>query len=324
MNRLLIGLLTCLLASSTALAQGDGRGGENRGQGGGPRDGSQGIARGAAQANQNKWNAKSPWGATERSGPLSVQQKNPFKVFDNVYYVGFETVSVYLVTTSDGLVLIDSGYAQTVDWLLASIRKVGFDPAHIKYVFVTHSHADHASGAARLKQISGARVGLSAEDWAEVERQQSAAGQQGFPMAIRRDLVLKDNDAITVGDTTFKFHFTPGHTPGATSVEYQVRDRGRSYRALTPGGLGLHYAPDLGPTFKKSMLRLKQLGPWDVALGNHPFLGPKDLAEIELALQKRGQGPHPAVLGPAAITGFFDAILKIVDEKLVAEPPRGL
>ena len=52
-----------------------------------------GIQQGAAQTNQNKWNAKGPWAATERSGPLEAQQKNPFKVFDNVYYVGLQTVA---------------------------------------------------------------------------------------------------------------------------------------------------------------------------------------------------------------------------------------
>ncbi len=127
------------------------------------------ITRGADQPNQNKWNAKGPWGKTERSAPLEAQQKKPFKLFDNVWYVGFQTVSAYLVSTSDGLVLIDAGYAQTVDWLVESIRAAGFDPKNVKYIFVTHSHVDHASGAARLKQLTGARVGLSAEDWGSVE-----------------------------------------------------------------------------------------------------------------------------------------------------------
>jgi metallo-beta-lactamase class B len=280
-----------------------------------------GIQRGAEQTNQNKWNAKGPWGKTERSGPLEAQRKDPFKIFDNVYYVGLQTVSVYLVNTSAGPVLIDSGYAQTADWLVDGIRKAGFDPATIKYVFVTHAHLDHAGGAARIKQLSGARVALSAEDWAVVEMQQNNPQQrQNFP-PLARDMVLKDGESVTVGDTTFKFYLTPGHTPGAMSVEYQAKDGGRSFRVIEPGGLGLQYAPDWGPAFKKSIERLKQLGPWDVALGNHVFLSPKDLAEIEAELPKRGNGPHPAVLGPAAITRFFDQILAVVNEKLVAEPP---
>jgi metallo-beta-lactamase class B len=284
-----------------------------------------GIRRGADQENQNKWNAKGPWAKTERSGPMEALQKAPFKVFDNVDYVGFQIVSSYLVTTSAGLVLIDAGYATTTDWLLDSIKKSGHNPTDIKYIFVTHSHLDHAGGAARMKQITGARVALSEEDWREVERQQaSPQAQRSFPMPIQRDLVLKDKDAIAVGDTTFKFYFTPGHTPGAMSIEFPVKDRGRTYRALIPGGLGLHYQKDWGPTFKKSMLYLKSLGPWDVLLGNHPFLAPKDLEEVEKELKTRGDGPHPAILGAAANDAFFDAILKVVDEKLIAEPPEPL
>ena len=280
------------------------------------------ITRGADQPNQNTWNAKGPWGKTERSAPIEAQRKKPFKLFDNVWYVGFQTVSVYLVTTSDGLVLIDSGYARTVDWLLENIRAAGFDPANVKYIFVTHSHVDHASGAGRMKQVTGARVGLSAEDWEAVEAQQKNPRGQ-FPVPMQRDLVLKDNDSVTLGDTTFTFYFTPGHTVGSTSVEFPVRHMGRTYRALTPGGLGLHYAPDWGPTFKKSIERLRSLGPWDVALGNHPFLAPIDLEMIEQQLSAGAGASHPAVIGPARITAFFDAILKIVDEKLVAEPPKG-
>lgn len=307
---LLVCAMACVLATAPAA-----------GQGGGGRQPGQGIVRGTDQPNQNRWNAKSPWGKTERSAPMAAQKKNSFKIFDNVWYVGFQTVSVYLVRTSDGLVLIDSGYAQTVDWLVENIRAAGFSPTDVKYIFVTHSHVDHASGAGRLKQITGARVGLSAEDWGALEQQQSNPQQRNFPVALQRDLILKDNDAITVGDTTFKFYFTPGHTVGSTSVEYPVRTGGRTYRALTPGGLGLHYAPEWGPTFKKSMERLRALGPWDVLLGNHPFLAPKDLEEIERQLTVSQQGTHPAVIGSTAATGFFDAILKIVDEKLVVEPP---
>jgi metallo-beta-lactamase class B len=314
-NLLVLSAIALLLAASLA-AQGGGARGQRP----------TGIVRGADQPDQNKWNAKGPWGKTERSAPIEAQQKEPFKVFDNVYYVGFQTVSSYLVTTSDGPVLIDAGYAPTVDWLLESIRKTGNDPKKIKYIFVTHSHVDHASGAARMKQETGARVGLSAEDWTQVERQQSSPqGQRQFPMPIQRDLVLKDGEAIKVGDQTFTFYFTPGHTPGAMSIEFQARDGARSYRTLIPGGLGLHYQKDWGPTFKKSIEKLKALGPWDATLGNHPFLAPKDLEVVEMELKTRApNSQHPAVLGPARITAFLDAILKIVDEKLIAEPPAPL
>ena len=73
---------------------------------------------------------------------------------------------------------------------------------------------------------------MSAEDWAVTNRP-----------AIEKDLVLKDGETIKVGDASFKFYVTPGHTPGATSIEYQVRDGGKTYRALSPGGLGMQFGP---------------------------------------------------------------------------------
>jgi metallo-beta-lactamase class B len=283
------------------------------------------ITRGANQPNQNKWSAKAPWGETERSAPIEAQRKAPVRLFENLYYVGLQTVSQYLITTSAGLVLIDSGFEQTSDWLLDNIRKTGNDPKDVRYVLITHSHADHYGGAARIKRESGARVAMSAEDWDAVQRQLSVPPRGGgpAPTPLARDLVVKDGESLKVGDQTFKFYFTPGHTVGATSIEFQAKDGNRSYRTIVPGGLGVQYQANWGPAFKSSIEKLKKLGPWDVALGNHPFLMPKDIEIIEKELPTRGNGPHPAVLGSRRNDAFFDAILKIVDEKLVAEPPTG-
>ena len=125
-----------------------------------------------------------PWGGTRQDATRNP--RTPFKIFDNVYYVGLETVCAYLVTTSTGLVLIDATYADTADAVLNSVRMLGFDPANIKYIFITHSHTDHLGGAAKIKQVSGAPVGMSAEDWAVTNRP-----------AIEKDLVLKDGQTIT-------------------------------------------------------------------------------------------------------------------------------
>ena len=133
-----------------------------------------------------------------------------------------------------------------------------------------------------------------------------------------KDLVFKDGQTIKAGDTAFQFYVTPGHTPGATSIEFQVRDRGKTYRALTPGGLGMQFGPAETPTFLKSMERLKQLGPWDVMLSNHPWLMPRTLDDLAKGLASRGRGAHPAVLGPAKINEWFDAVIKVTKEKLAA------
>ncbi len=272
---------------------------------------------GAQRGGRTDWNLRAPWGATRQDA--THNPKTPFKIFDNAYYVGLQTVCAYLITTNSGLVLIDTTYADTADAVLNSVRTLGFNPADIKYVFVTHSHTDHLGGAGKIKQVTRAQVGMSAEDWAVIEQPQGRGqGQQNTGPVIARDLVLKDGQTITLGEATFKFYVTPGHTPGATSIEYQVRDGGKTYRALSPGGLGMQFGPAETPTFLKSVERLKQLGPWDVMLSNHPWLMPRTLDDLAKGLASRGRGAHPAVLGPAKINEWFDAVIKVTKEKLAA------
>jgi metallo-beta-lactamase class B len=272
-----------------------------------------------AQADRDagrEWDLKAPWGKTRRSPPVSEQKIDPFKVFDNVYYVGTQNVSSFLISTSAGLVMIDSTNPETADALIDGVRSLGLDPKNIKYLLITHSHIDHYGGAGKVKQVSGARLGMSDIDWGVVEH-----SRQG-PIPIKRDIVLKEGEPVTVGDTTFKFYLTPGHTPGAMSIEFQARDGAKSYRTLIPGGLGIHMTPEWTEPFIKSIEKTKQLGHFDVLLGNHPFLQPRDLIEIKKDLAKRGSGPHPALVTPAQENAFFDGVIKTAREKLAFEQAR--
>lgn len=316
-------LLTLACVASFALVSVSAQEGR-RGQPAGP----------AAQEGRINWNAKTPWGPREgevMSLPMDQQKTEPFKVFDNVSYVGLRSVAAYLVTTSDGLALIDTGYAVTVDLILDSVRAMGANPANIRYVFLTHQHPDHWGGAARIKQLTGARVGLSAIDWQGIESYQKAGqrGQRGAEnnaLTLARDLVLGDGQTLQLGDTTFKFYVTPGHTPGALTIEFPVRDGGRTYRAIVPGGIGLaNQPPELTRPMIQTLERFKQLGPWDVMLPNHPFLSPTDMiTDVKPALANRRPGtPHPAVYGATTINQHFDAVMKVASEKLAYEQKQG-
>ena len=163
----------------------------------------------AAAANRIDWNAKAaPWGAL-RNAPANAQQKTPFKVFDNVYYVGLQTVASYLVPTGDGLVLFDATYANTADQVLANVRTLGFDPKQIKYILISHAHDDHFGGAGAIVQATGAKVVMSALDWAAVEQAQTRSPAANGPR-LTRDVVAEDGGSLKVGDTTFKFYVKAG------------------------------------------------------------------------------------------------------------------
>jgi metallo-beta-lactamase class B len=291
---------------------------------------------GAAQGPQVNWNQRMPWGPLEAAVrlrwaglPLTAQRVEPFKVFDNVYYVGVQVVGAYLITTSDGLILIDATYAETADLVLDGIRKLGFDPANIRYILITHQHADHFAGAGRIKQVATrARIGMSQADWDGVEKLQAGpAGNTSNGIRLARDLVITDGQVITVGDASLKVYVTPGHTPGALAIDVPGKAGGRTFRALVPN-TGINPSPELTKPWLASMERLKQMGPWDTVLPVHGFLSLRDIPleprELVLAAQPAppSKTAHPAVVGPERVNQYFDAMLKVGREKLATEQGR--
>jgi metallo-beta-lactamase class B len=170
---------------------------------------------------------------------LDVQRVPAFRTFDNLYYVGVGWVGAWLVTTADGLILIDAvDRPAHVDHLLDGVRNMGFDPRNIKYVIITHAHPDHYAGAARIQREFGAQVAMSEADWLMAEASSGEGDGASKPEAPRRDLVLQDGEKLTLGKTTLRFWSTPGHTPGAMSVDFTVFDHGQPYRAFLFGGGG--------------------------------------------------------------------------------------
>jgi metallo-beta-lactamase class B len=274
------------------------------------------TATSALEAQVPNWSQRAGW-----NSKTDVKIQIPFKVFDNIYYVGTDHVSSYLITTTDGLVLIDATNAKAADGVLENVRKLGFDPSRIKYVFITQAHQDHYGGAPRIKAATGATIGMSREDLEFLDQKKLRPNhweyQWSLDPAPARDLLLSDNRVMEVGDAVFKFHFTPGHTPGTTSMEFIARHGDRQYRVLTPGGLGFSYAPEWNDAHIKSMELLKQRGPWDVVLSNHPFMMPVHLFEKMQHYKVDGSkpGPHPLVLGQAAISDWLDRMANIAREK---------
>jgi metallo-beta-lactamase class B len=292
-----------------------------------------GQGRGGGAPEPIDWNAKMPWGALEKavqaqwgSLPRTAQKTDPFKIFDNLYYVGVQHVAAYLVPTSEGLILIDATYADTADMVLDSIRKAGFDPANIKYIVITHSHFDHVAGIGRVKQVApNARIIASAADWDEIEKQHASNQPQRFGPSFARDMVAADGQLLKLGDSTLKLHHAPGHSAGALALELEARDGAKKYRLISPC-VGLFNVPaSMTQTYITSMERVKQMGPWDGVFASHAFLTPRDpyISPRDFLLgpdvAKAGKRPHPAIQGAVVINEWFDQILKVAREKLASE-----
>jgi metallo-beta-lactamase class B len=238
---------------------------------------------------------------------VEYQKIAPFKVMDNLYYVGPGFVSVWLIPTSQGLILIDTAQEPYVDTVIDNIRKVGFDPKNIKYILLTHGHLDHFGGAAKIQKLSGARVALSEADWnfmsmQEANQIKNGRGPKPGDEAPKKDMVIKEGDTIKLGDTSLKVYIMPGHTPGSVTYTFTAFDNKKPYKALVFGGPGPRNGVQGGTEFLASVERLeKDFADTQVAVNVHSYLNsypyPHDMGILELRdlKAKNPNGPNPFI-----------------------------
>jgi metallo-beta-lactamase class B len=256
-----------------------------------------------------------------------AQRVSPFKAFDNVYFVGICFVSAWLITDPAGDILIDTLYEPHVDTLAANIAAVGAKLADIRYVLITHGHIDHAAGAAHLKRLlPNARFVMTQKGWDEAIENAEAA-RPPWTMIAHADIVAKEGDKITVGQTVVTVYETPGHTLGTASYGYTVMDGGNAYRAVTVGGLGLNAIKNVAQVeaYVASVERLQAMAadlkdPISVSLTVHPPVAGMFPMADTLAARKAGE-PNPFV-----DRGSFQAelaqLLKNGKERLAIEKAK--
>jgi metallo-beta-lactamase class B len=196
------------------------------------------------------------------SGPRTVPDRAtwyapPYKVFDDLYFVGTQIHSAWALTTSQGIVVIDTLFDYAVEpEIVEGMTKLGLDPRDVKYVLISHAHGDHDQGAALLQTRYGAKVVMGAADWdATLQRPATAPG--GVP---KRDVAVgPEGTKLTLGETTIEVIPTPGHTPGTLSYVFPVKDRGRRVVVAYAGGTAFNF-PRKAETFAVYRDSQKRLG----------------------------------------------------------------
>ena len=159
-----------------------------------------------------------------------------FRVIGNIYWVGGEYGS-YLITTPQGHILLDTGSTEMHDVIVSNVKKLGFKVEDIKIMISSHAHWDHVQGHAAMKKLTGAQVVALGGDAAALEAgQDNSAG--GFPgmIAVHVDRVIKDGDTVSLGGTTLRAVWAPGHTQGATVWMTTVQEGGKAYSVAFRGG----------------------------------------------------------------------------------------
>jgi len=173
-------------------------------------------------------------GAAPATPDRATWYASPYKVFDNLYWLGTRQHSSWALRTSEGLIILDTNFAwATQPEIIDGLTTLGLDPKDIKYVVISHAHGDHDQGAAELQRRYGAKVVMGAPDWeSTLQRPETAAG--GVP---KRDIsVGADGTKLALGDTTVTIVATPGHTPGTLSYVFPVKDQGRTVIVAYSGG----------------------------------------------------------------------------------------
>jgi metallo-beta-lactamase class B len=222
----------------------------------------------------------------------ALQDVAPFKVFDNLYYVGVGYVGSWLITTNQGLILIDTLEGAYKEHPIEGIRKLGFDPRNIKYVILTHYHLDHTAGAARIQELPGVRLAMGAADWDALARVENPNNER-LP---RRDVAVKDGDTITVGSTTIKLHVLGGHTPATLGVDFTVYDGGKPYRAFMFGGAAPGPGREAAEQFLASVSRIEQMQDGVQArIVTHPWMDPQFWDRVDRLSSRKPGDPHPFV-----------------------------
>ena len=243
-------------------------------------------------------------GVFAQMDPAWTEPFPPHRVIGNIYYVGSRGLASYLVTTSQGHILINSNFESSVPQIREAVEKLKFRFSDIKILLISHAHWDHCAGSALLQELTGARYMVMDADVPDIKSGGKTNFQYGnLPGAIYKlakvDRVLHDGDQVKLGDAVLVAHLTPGHTKGCTTWTAKVQDGGRTYDVVIVGSPNVNPGyrlvknplyPQIAQDYERTFRTLKSL-PCDVFLGAHgDYYG----MESKFARLKSG-GPNPFI-----------------------------
>ena len=258
--------------------------------------------------------------------PKAQWYAEPVKVFDNLYFVGTKVTGAWAVTTSDGIILLDANEEYAVEAaVIEGLKKLGLDPATIKYNVITAAHTSSYGGAKYLQEHFKTRVLVSEADWKVIANAKVPA-----EVKPRKDMVIMDGQKLTLGDTTVTLYVTPGHTSGSSSIVLPVKDGNQRRVAAMLGGRspgqeeeGVRYFPTKNEaltTWKASLNRFRDI---TEKAGVDVFLATRsvnDHTDDKLnALKFRTAGrPHPFV-SKDAFRRYLTMLSECMDAQLTWE-----
>ena len=226
----------------------------------------------------------------------------PAKVADNLYFLGTKIHNAWAIVGSEGIIILEALFDYAAqDEIIGGMKKLGLDTGKIKYVILSHAHADHDGGAKLLQdEIPGVHLVYGAEDWDAVDRSTNHAG--GKP---KRDIAGTDGMKISVGDAAVQIVTMPGHTPGTTSVVVPVTDRGQRHIAFVLSGPRTETLETSRQmlTSEEKLAKVGKEKHVDVELTNHSYVD-DSLPIIEAIRKRKPSDPNAYVIGEEGFQHF--------------------
>lgn len=176
----------------------------------------------------------SPLGHAQSSPPEGWVTPFPaFRVIGPLYGVGLLDLSVFLITSNEGHILINTGLADSTAHIRSNVESLGFDFDDIRILLTMQAHWDHTAAMAEIKELTGAEVWATPEDARVLEdggfSDAHFGGRETFE-PVEVDRIIEQDDIITLGDLRITVHEHPGHTEGSSSYTFEVNENGRDYQ----------------------------------------------------------------------------------------------
>ena len=148
-----------------------------------------------------------------------------FRVIGNLYGVGSYDLSVFLITTDDGHILINTGLRDSTQMIRNNIESLGFRLEDVKILLTQQAHWDHTAALAEIKEITGAEIWATVRDARVLEdggfSDPHFGGRESFrPVDV--DKIIRDGEVIRLGELELTVHHHPGHTEGSSSYSMAV------------------------------------------------------------------------------------------------------
>jgi metallo-beta-lactamase class B len=252
----------------------------------------------------------------------------PRRIIGNIYYVGSNLISSFLIVTPAGHILLDTGHVQMLPQVERNIEKLGFQVKDVKILLNSHAHSDHCGGFAEFKRQTGATVVASKADGELMMH--GGKGDffwgDGMPYEpVKPDRFIADADRLELGGVSLTAHLTPGHTKGCTTWTIHVNENGKEYEVLFLCGLtvslykltnNVQY-PSIVADARSSLLRLRSVHA-DVLLAAHGFW-----FDLEGKAARQREGATNPFIDPGELGRHLNEMEQDLEQALQAqERPR--